>query len=123
MSKIFALLMLFASFTAISAADGERPDHFKGKPAETLKQAVANFSEGNSKLAAILSKSKLAPDDIIMVHELTYTLENALEKINNEFAALADTLESLHLASEKADYNAAKKHGAAYLKTAQTVVK
>ena len=33
-------------------------------------------------------------------HQLTYTLEIALEKINQEMAALADTLEEVHVASE-----------------------
>lgn len=82
MKKItFLITSLFAlSLSAMIQAE-ERPDHFKGKPSETLEQAVANFSEYNGKLADLLAKDALSPQDLHQVHELTYTLENALEKI------------------------------------------
>jgi len=56
------------------------------------------------------------------VHELTYTIEIALAKINEHFSDLTVTLENLHLASE--DHDAAKTRGIGkvYLETAETVV-
>lgn len=68
-------------FTGAVLASDDRPDHFKGVPSETLEAAVGNFSEYNKKLAEILAKDELTPEDMVHVHELTYTLENALEKL------------------------------------------
>ncbi|HBZ30747.1 MAG TPA: hypothetical protein DEO56_09165 [Nitrosomonas nitrosa] len=101
----------------------ERPDHFKGKPSETLEQAVANFSEYNGKLADLLAKDALSLQDLHQVHELTYTLENALEKLNAELTELANTLEAVHVASENGDAKTTKEQGARYLDTARKVIK
>jgi CHASE3 domain sensor protein len=101
----------------------DRPDHFKGKPANTLKEAVANFSEYNRKLDTLLKKKELAPQDLHDIHVLTYTLENALEKIRADLADLADTLESVHLGSENADVDAVRQHGKHYLDTARQVIR
>lgn len=114
---------LFAlGLSAVVQAE-ERPDHFKGRPSETLEQAVANFSEYNGKLADLLTKDALSPNDLHQVHELTYTLENALEKINAELTELAKTLEAVHVASESGDAKTTKEEGARYLDTARKVVK
>ncbi len=116
-TSVFVLI-----FSALTFAD-ERPDHFKGKPAETLEQAVANFSKYNNKLANILAKDNLSPEELHSIHELTYTLENALEKINAEFAELAKMLETVHVASETADAKTVKNQGTRYLDTAFQVIK
>ncbi|CAE6516423.1 hypothetical protein C8R30_10724 [Nitrosomonas nitrosa] len=124
MKKItFLITSLFAlSFSAMIQAE-ERPDHFKGKPSETLEQAVANFSEYNGKLADLLAKDALSLQDLHQVHELTYTLENALEKLNAELTELANTLEAVHVASENGDAKTTKEQGARYLDTARKVIK
>ncbi|MDZ7840687.1 MAG: DUF6746 family protein [Gammaproteobacteria bacterium] len=113
------LVLLIAAGTL--QAD-ERVDHFEGLPAETLTEAVANFSEYNDRLEAVLNRGDLSPADLAEVHELTYTLENALQKINAEFTALADTLEKVHLASESSEPDTVAARGRAYLETARTVV-
>jgi len=122
--KLQTLAAIGAFVSAMSAplnAEG-RPDHYEGKPAETLEQAVANFSEYNTKLEAILAKNELSARDLNEIHQLTYTLENALEKINMEFSDLADVLEEVHVASETAGYDAVKERGQAYLETARQLV-
>ena len=124
MKKItFLITSLFAlSLSAMIQAE-ERPDHFKGKSSETLEQAVANFSEYNGKLADLLAKDALSPQDLHQVHELTYTLENALEKLNAELVELANTLEAVHVASENGDAKTTQVQGASYLDTARKVIK
>ncbi len=117
---LIAAVIAFSASSGVSASD--RVDHFQGKPAETLEEAVANFSQYNQRLEGLLSKNTLSQDDLFQIHELTYTLENALEKINAEFAELADTLEELHVASETGDADGAKRHGDAYLDTARKVI-
>lgn len=114
-------LALCVGFAAPAMAD-QRPGHFKGKPAETLSAAVVNFSDYNKQLATVLAKDKLEPADMVKVHELSYTLENALEKLREELAGLADTLEEVHLASEKMDASTVKVQGQKYLDTAHKII-
>ncbi|MCS3904541.1 hypothetical protein J2T55_002580 [Methylohalomonas lacus] len=118
----FLFLLLVPGFAMPAMAD-ERPDHFEGKQAETLEQAVAHFSEYNDKLATLLAQDTLSAADLGRIHELTYTLENALAKINAELSGLAPTLEEIHVASETADAETVKSRGRIYLNTATKVVK
>jgi mannitol-1-phosphate/altronate dehydrogenase len=122
--KITALLstaVLALSFCLTAAADS-RPDHFAAKQSETLAQAVSNFSEYNSKLEQLLSQDTLTPEDLNHIHQLTYTLEAALEKIHNELAELAEVLEEVHVASESFDAKTVQKRGKAYLETSRQVI-
>lgn len=105
--------------TQLSAAEIE---HFKGLPAETLEQAFSHFSEYNEKLSQVLA-GELTQEKITEIHELTYTLENALGKIQEETESLAETLEALHLASETYDAAAVKTQGDAYLEQARALIK
>lgn len=111
-----ALIVLISSPIALAEP---RPEHFKGLPATTLTQAVANFSEANARLDALIKQAVLTPQDLHQVHQLTYTLENALRKIRAELAVLAKTLEAVHVASERADPATVKVQGKAYLETAR----
>lgn len=113
--------LLATGFSAGAIAQ-ERPDHFRGKDSATLAEAVANFSEYNKQLASLVAKSDLAPADMVKVHELTYTLENALEKLRQELEQLAGTLEEVHVASEKLDAAVIKSRGRVYLETARKVI-
>ncbi len=114
--------ILILGLTTLASAN-ERSDHFKGKSANTLKEAVINFSEHNAKLEEILTKASFTPEELHAVHELTYTLEKALKKINEEFVELAETLEKVHVASETADTEVVKNQGLRYLETARQVIK
>ena len=112
--------LAFLSFCGANAE--ERYDHFKGVQMETLEDAVRNFSEYNSRLADIVNKDETTVSDIVAVHELTYTLEKALEQINDELSELADRLEAVHKASERVDAAATVEEARAYLGIAQTVI-
>ena len=72
------LALVPLSTPAWASGAGERGAHFEGKPSATLAQAVANFNEYNLKLKAILD-GKVTDSDMAEVHQLTYTLENALK--------------------------------------------
>lgn len=71
----------------------------------------------------MLAKDSLEPTDMVKVHELTYTLENALEKLREELDGLADVLEEVHVASEQMDANTVKSQGQKYLGTAQEIIR
>ncbi|NIQ08568.1 MAG: hypothetical protein GWO08_00980, partial [Gammaproteobacteria bacterium] len=73
-------------------SESERPDHFRGEPAATLEEAFENLVTYNRKLERLLD-SKLTLQTMAEVHQITYTLENALQKINSEVDDLAETLE------------------------------
>lgn len=124
MKSLVSAIAITATLLTSAAvlAHGDRPDHFKGKPSDTLEQAVANFSEHNKKLKKVLA-GELTADQMVEVHELTYTLEVALAKIHSELGQLKDVLEEVHVASEHMDTDTVKSSGKAYLKTAETVVK
>ena len=100
----------------------DRPDHFKGLAAPDLQTAVANFSEYNKRLEKALS-GELTDADLMKIHELTYTLENALEKINDDLEDLADTLEEVHIASETFKRDELKKVAPQYLETSRQIIK
>lgn len=114
----FALLVV-AGCSGLTAFASERPDHFEGEPADTIEQALANFSEYNARLATLLEKGQLTMADLAQIHQLTYTLENALERIDDDLDNLAETLETLHLSSETADIEAARRNAEAYLNDAR----
>jgi hypothetical protein len=97
-------------------------EHFEGKPSENLEQAVKNFSEYNNKLEAILGKGELSMQDMGEIHELTYTLENALKRIDEEVDNLEETLESVHVASETGDTDTVQSKGERYLSTSRQLI-
>lgn len=117
-----AVLAVSMSIAAVALADDDRPDHYKGLPSPDLQTAVANFSEYNTLLEQELS-GELTNANLEKIHQLTYTLEVALEKIEDELDDLADVLEKVHLASENYDFEATKKYAPAYLETARKVIK
>ena len=103
-------------------AIAEEVRHYAPKQSETLEEAVANFAEYNGLMREVLAKEDLSVADMERVHQLTYTLEIALAKINEHFSNLPMTLETLHLASEDHDEAEVRGIGEVYLETAETVV-
>ncbi|WP_339802977.1 DUF6746 family protein [uncultured Marinobacter sp.] len=122
MKRSLIAMATVATLFSSAMVHAERPDHYKGLPANTLDEAVANFSEYNDKLAEVL-QGELTPEAMNEVHQLTYTLENALGKVSEEFELLAETLEEVHIASESNDPQTVKKQGEAYLEVSRKVVR
>ena len=121
-SVVSSLLITTLALAAPAMAD-DRPGHFEGRPAESLEQAVANFSEYNARLAEILEKSELSAEDLHAVHRITYTLENALYRIEEEMEEIEETLEEVHVASENADAATVHSSGRRYLKASRQIIK
>lgn len=115
--------LLMASLLALSSATlASEARHFKGEKAETLSQAVQQFSEQNKKLQAILQKGAIEPKEMADIHIMTYTLENALAKLKSELDTIEELLEDVHKASEHGDTQKVLKQGQKYLEKAQTLV-
>lgn len=122
--KTLLLTTLCSGLIATAAvADDDRPEHFKGEPAPDLETAVSNFSSYNQELASLLEQDELSPEDLAEIHQLSYTLENALGKISEEVDSMAVTLEEVHLGSETDDPERVQSNGETYLKAAQTLVR
>ncbi|MEE4639037.1 MAG: DUF6746 family protein [Wenzhouxiangella sp.] len=118
---LILLLVTFGSL-ALASDDDDRPDHFEGEPSRTLEEALQNFSEANARLAEIVGQDNPDTQAVFEVHQLTYTLENALEKIRDEMEDLAEVLEEVHLASERNDGETVTARGRVYVETAGKIL-
>lgn len=85
---------------ALPALAEEGVTHYEALPSETLAEALDNFVTYNRKMEEVLAREPLTVDDMEEVHELTYTIEVALARINEELGDLPVVLEEVHLASE-----------------------
>lgn len=113
----------FMSATPVIAETEERQriDHYEGKESTTLEEAVENYKEYNRKLNAKL-QGEMTPETLAEIHQLTYTLENAVAKIQSELSYIAEKLEEVHVASETMDYDTVKSSGAVYIEKSRTLV-
>lgn len=127
MKRILATIGL-ATFITVAvqpaqAQDEQRYEHFKGQPAKNLDQALFNIANFNAKLEEIMAKGELSPNDMATIHQLSYTLENALQRLDEEVDTMQEVLEEVHLASESMDYETVKKQGKVYLEATGKLVK
>jgi hypothetical protein len=118
MKRRTALIVALAMGATPLFAD-QKVDHYAAEESADLAEAMAKFSEFNKRMAAIVAMPSLSRDDIENVHQLTYTLEDALGKIIEEATELAELLESVHLASESSNVERLKARAASYLTIAQ----
>ncbi|MFQ3578066.1 MAG: DUF6746 family protein [Verrucomicrobiia bacterium] len=121
--KTAFVLVVVAILALYPANAEERPAHFSGKEAPTLEDALANLKEANAELAHILRKEELEGADLLRVHMLTYTIENALEKIGEEQVRLAELMEKVHVAAEMNDAQTVKTQGATFLKESAPLIR
>lgn len=109
--------------TAVQADEDERYEHYEGESAKTLEQAMSNLATFNAKLAELMTDGELSAEDMANIHQLSYTLENALQKLDKEVDTLQEVLEEVHIASETMDYETVKNQGKLYLETSAKIVK
>lgn len=62
------------------------------------------MNEYNAKLPPLLNTNELNVNDMNKIHELSYTLENALLRITEEVNLMAENLEEVQLASGRMDH-------------------
>jgi len=120
--KKLMLAALCSGLLATTAQAEERPDHFEGEAADSLAEAVTQFSETNRLLAELLAQEELSNADLGTIHRLSYTLENALAMFDAQLDTMAVDLEEVHLGSESVERERVRTHGEAYLEAAQTLV-
>lgn len=104
-----ALIFLIAATTSASEVR-----HYKGKDINTLEEAVTVLKNYNAEMAKLLD-SDLKPQDMGKIHQMTYTMENALKILEGHLKITQRNLEALHLASESMEMDKAKIYGKLYL--------
>ena len=112
----------YASPAPQQSSQYERTEHYQPLAAETLEQAVANLRSHNAHLQGLLDQPALSDEDLVKVHELTYTLELALERVSQVLGETADVLEEVHLGSETMDSNKVRDNGERYLEVMNTLL-
>lgn len=113
MKTLVAAILSICLMSPLAAAQ-EEEGHFEGLAAESLSEALTNLRTALPVLEAAL-EGEPNPEAMNDIHELTYTLENAMKRLRLEVIALEETLEELHLASERWDAPAVRENGARYL--------
>jgi len=121
-NALLAITLATTGLLFAAPAAAAEVEHYEGKEAKTLEQAVANLREYNQRLAALLDKEELTAAELEQVHRLTYTLENALKRINTELGSIAGNLETVHLASERQEPDTVRSKGRAYLQQVDTLI-
>lgn len=116
MKSLIRTLVLATATVAISSAWAETA------PPRNLTEAVERFSGYNQRLEQAMNQEMTAAR-MAEIQELSYGLQAALEKMIEEMDGLNETLEEVLIASEAQEADELKRHGAAYLKTARTIVK
>lgn len=119
---LLAGMLGFMTLSTAMAHARDRPSHFQGKEISSPEQALTVFKETNTKLAEVL-KTELTPVSMTTVHELTYTLENALALIPAADDEIKEVLEEVHLGSESMDVERVLENGEYYLQLAKKLIK
>lgn len=89
-------------------------EHFDGEPAPTLEAAMANLVKYNRQLQQAL-QGELDNADMMAIHQLTYSLENALQRLDTEVDNIEASLEKVHIASETGQPAVVREQGSQYL--------
>ncbi len=115
MKKTITIAIASLLFTLPNAQADETYSHFPSLASEDTSEALCNLAKFNEKLQTIVKKETLTPEDMVKVHELTYTLENAVIRLQKDLDTIAIDLERAHLASEHLKWEKVKQSGEKYL--------
>lgn len=84
--------------------DDDRIHHYEGAEIHSSEEAVKILNEENAKIAAILEAEKLTDANLEKIHEISYSLENAIDKLIAEKAGSKTQLESIDEAIQAVHY-------------------
>ncbi|WP_395342300.1 DUF6746 family protein [Ningiella sp. W23] len=115
MLKLIAISSIAAIFFASPALADDTNQHFVPIDSPDLTAAICNAQAHNKKLAPLVAKESHTVEDLLEIHEITYTLENALMRIEKDLEKMKNDLEEIHLGSESMKADRISKFGAEYL--------
>ena len=99
----------------------EQVQHYKAEPSPNLKVAVQNLREYNQKLEEHLNQ-EMTVENMEKIHQLSYTLENALQRMDKDLKSIASVLEGMHLASEGRNEDKIKSNAETYLENTNMIL-
>ena len=108
---ISAIILAAATVSVAHATDVK---HFKGEKPETMAEAIAIIEKYNAQLEGRI-QYELTPYTMAEIHQMTYSLENALEFIDDHLDQTQENLEKVHIASETMDTETVQKKGKEFL--------
>lgn len=108
---ISAIILAAATVTVAHATDVK---HFKGEKPETMAEAIAIIEKYNAQLEGRIQYD-LTPYTMAEIHQMSYSLENALQFIEEHLKKTQENLEEVHIASETNDTETVQKKGKEYL--------
>ena len=107
MKKIIGFLAVIALFGGIylfEFPEETRVDHYEAQNLQTTEQAVQTLQDNNAKISKILEAKELGALELETIHEISYTLEAAIDKLISEKAAATDQLEAIDEAIQAVHY-------------------
>ena len=85
----------------------ERVQHYQGKEFKTAQEALESLKSDNEKIAAILESETLAGSQLEKIHQISYGLEDGIDKLIAEkagdaekLATIDESIQAVHYASE-----------------------
>lgn len=120
--SLSASAMAIATLESEQTHQAQRTEHYQPLPSNTLEQAIKNLHSHNAHLQQLLDQPSLSMEDMVKVHELSYTLELALQRLSRVLDDTADVLEEVHLGSETMDNNRVRDNGERYLEVMNTLL-
>lgn len=101
--------------TSFALHAGDKYQHFPSLDSPDLSAALCNLQQYNDKISRLVNQPSPTVEDMVKIHELTYTLENALKQISTDLVEMAQDLEEMHLASESMNAGVMSTSGKKYL--------
>ncbi|WP_417445439.1 DUF6746 family protein [Kangiella sp.] len=117
--KAFTVIILVAATISVARATDVR--HFKGEKPETMAEAVAILEKYNAQLEGRI-KYELTPYTMAEIHQMSYSLENALQFIEEHLDKTQENLEKVHIASETNDPETVQQKGKEYLQGTKKLI-
>lgn len=122
--KICLIAFSLALISQLPTAQAdEKYSHFPALVSEDMQTALCNIKTYNQTMTALTSQANLTAQDMVKIHELTYTLENAVAYLKGSLEQVAVDLEEVHKASERLDQKTIQASGRKYLTTTSALLK
>ena len=98
----------FSALAGETAEDNQRVSHYAFEKPHSHEAALTLLKDKTKETGKIMKKDSLSDSDLERVHEISYALEAAIDKIRETEAtpgidALDETIQALHYASENHD--------------------
>ena len=107
MKKIISFIAVIALFGAIyflTLSEEKRVAHYEAQTLQSKEHAVQVLRDNNAKIAKILATEEVGTSELENIHEISYTLEAAIDKLIAEKAGGSDQLEDIDEAIQAVHY-------------------